>query len=59
MKHDRKHRREDPYHSEQEVAERIAFEKRNFWIKIGLVAAIPIGLALLYFLFDYATNVGD
>ena len=56
--HTHKDEQEDPYHSKAEVAERLAFEKRNFRIKVGLVLAIPVVVALLYFAIDYVTNVG-
>ena len=50
---------EDPYHSQAEINERTAFEKRNLRIWIGIILAIPVVIVLLYFAIDYATNVGD
>jgi hypothetical protein len=47
---------EDPYHSQSENDERIAFDKRNFRIRVAIVLAIPVILVLLYFAIDYATG---
>lgn len=54
--HAHKDNHEDPYHSQSENYERIAFDKRNFRIRVAIVLAIPVVLALLYFAIDYATG---
>jgi hypothetical protein len=52
--HAHKDNHEDPYHSQSENDERIAFDKRNF--RISIVLAIPFVLVLLYFAIYYATG---
>ena len=56
MKKEKK-KKDNPYLSSAEQAERDAFDRRNFRIKLALAVGVPIALFLLYLFFNYATGI--
>ena len=54
----KKKKRENPYLSAAEIEEREEFEKRNFRIKLMIIAGIPAAIAILYFIYKFSAPPG-
>jgi hypothetical protein len=48
-------KRKDAFRSAADIEEQEAFEKRNFQIKVMLIAGIPAVIALLFFIYMFST----